>query len=199
VTSQAGIDKPFPERCLRGLRDDKLAGRDQTTSIVWIMGKVFEPPWGTPQDRKFKHKSDHYETSVNWEDHDTKSFQLLCKDQSNAKYGIVSVCLIDLKKAKQFNQLTSTSLSWERDEIRGKQANPFHGNLLFSGTLSKPVVRMLAAVIANQVQEKLIFIEPQNYETELAARATQTTAIIELEHIGLLQRVLTRIRSLFRK
>jgi hypothetical protein len=171
------MDKPFPERCLRGLRDRDHLQRDQNGSTVWILGKAFEPPWSTRQDRvSNRAKSDHYESSINWEDHATESFQILCTDQKNAKCGIVSICLADLKTARQVNPLAATSLDWERDPIRN---NPFHGNLLFSGNLPRPIVRELAAVIATHVQGNLTLIEPENYDSELAVRITRTAAVNE--------------------
>jgi hypothetical protein len=196
VTAQSGTAKPFPERCLRGLRDKNHIEQDPNGTTVWILGKAFEPNWKTREDRTSKRrKSDHYESSINWEDHAAKSFQKLCEDRKNAEHGILSIRLADLEKAKQVNPLASGSLDWERDEIRG---NPFHGNLLFSGNLPKTIVRELAAVIATHVQDKLSFIEPVNYESELAARATQTEAANKSEHLGFLRRVLASVLDWFR-
>lgn len=158
--------------------------------------KAFEPHWPTRQARVSSGgKSDHYETSVNWEDHATESFQKLCEDQGNASCGIVSIRLADLETAKQVNPRAATSLDWERDPIKGNQ---FHGNLLFSGNLPRPMVRELAAVVATHVQNNLTLTEPANYDSELAARATRTTAANELDHQSFWRRCLARIRTTFR-
>ncbi|MEK7833035.1 MAG: hypothetical protein AAB401_18240 [Acidobacteriota bacterium] len=192
------MNKPFPERCLRGLRDEKFIERDQNGSVLCISELAFKPPTNKNnlEDRVSKrNKSNHYESSINWEDDAAESFQTLCEDKKNAGQGIVSICLADLKIAKQVNPLAATSFDWEREQIKG---NPYHGNLLFSGELPLPMVRMLAAVIATHVQPNLILIEPENYNSELAARATQTTGASKMEHSGFWRHVLDYLRLLFR-
>lgn len=195
MTAQRGTDKPLPERCLRGLKDKDCIERTQNSSNVWISAKAFEPHWKTLQDRvSSRHKSNHYESSINWEDHPVEPFQILCRHPQNAKCGIVSIRLADLETAQQVNPRAAVFLEWERDPIKG---NVFHGNLLFSGSLPKPMVRELAAVVATHVQDKIIFIEPENYDSELAARATRTTAFSESKPTNLWQRFLAFVYALF--
>jgi hypothetical protein len=194
------MNKPLPERCLRGLRDKDQIDRDPNGANISVLGNAFWPSWKSRDDRVYsRRKSDHYESSINWEDHAAESFKKLCEERKNAEYGIVSIRLVDLERAKQVNPLAAESLDWERDRISG---NPFHGNLLFSGNLSRPVVRELAAVVASHVRPNLILIEPEKYEAELAARATQTATDDLSDHPGfwrrLWQRGLTRMRAVFR-
>ncbi len=190
------MDKPFPERCLRGLSKPEYLEKDRNSSTPIIVWKAFEPHFPTRQDRVSRRgKSDHYESSVNWEDHSAKSFQTLCEDRKNAGHGIVCICLVDIEKAKQVNPLASASLDWERDPIKG---NPFHGNLLFAGNLPRPMLRELAAVVASHVRPNLILIEPENYETELAARAIQSKVTNRPKPVGFWRRILTRVRTMFR-
>lgn len=196
MTAPSGIDKPFPERCLRGLRDKDHIELNQNGRAFWILSKAFEPNWKTREDRiSSRGKSDHYESSVNWEDQAAEPFQILCNDSKNTGHGIVSIRLADLTEAKRVNPLAATSLEWERDKIKG---NPFHGNLLFAGNLTKPIARELAAVVATHVQSKLIFIEPENYESELAARAAQTTTSDKSEPVGLWPKILAFLRSVLK-
>lgn len=196
MTAQSGMGKPLPERCLRGLSKPEYLERDQDSSIPVIVWKAFEPHFPTRQDRISRRgKSDHYELSVNWEDQDAKSFQTLCEDKKNAGHGILSICFADLEKAKQVNPLAAESLDWERDEIKG---NPFHGNLLFSGNLSRSMIRELAAVVASHVRPNLILIEPENYDSELAARTTQTTAANRPEHLGFWESAFAWVRTKFK-
>lgn len=186
--------QPYPERCLRGLSKPEYIEREQDSSIPDVTWKAFEPHYKTRDDRKSKRgKSDHFEASVNWDDHVTDSFQILCNDVRNAGQGIVSILLADLKEAKQANPLAAESLDWERDDIKG---NPFHGNLLFSGNLPKYQVRELAAVVASHVRPNMILIEPKDYETELAARKAQTIAVNKREHKSFLRCIFTRLYTL---
>jgi len=57
---------------------------------------------------------------------------------------------------------------------------------------------MLAAVIATHVQDKLVFIEPENYDSELAARATRTEAANKSGYLGFLRRILASALDWFR-
>lgn len=163
-----------------------------------MLAKVFEPSWPSRKDRvDQRQKSDHYESSINWEDHVAESFQVLSADLKNAKCGIASILLQDIEKAKQFNPRASTGLDWEREPIKG---NRFHGNLLFSGTLTRAMVRELAAVVATHVQENVILIEPDQYDSELTTRNSR----IDIErdrktgalHLPLLQRFLASLKNI---
>ncbi len=192
------MNTPFPERCLRGLRDNEFIHRDENGKVLFITELAFRPPTkkSNLENRvNRRHKSNHYELSINWEDHATESFQLLRENGDNANCGIVSIRLADLKTAKRVNPLAATYFDWERDQIKG---NPFHGNLLFSGELPPPLIRMLAAVIATHVQDKLVFIEPENYDSELAARATRTEAANKSGYLGFLRRILASALDWFR-
>lgn len=129
------MNNPFPERCLRGLRDKDHIERGQDGSVLYISELAFKPP--TKKENlenrvSNRHKSNHYESSVNWEDQLVESFRILSEDKKNAGQGIISIRLADLQTAKQVNPVAAQHFDWERDEIKG---NPFHGNLLFSGEL----------------------------------------------------------------
>lgn len=190
------MEKPLPERCLRGLRDKDFIVRDQNGSFLCVSERAYEPNVKTRDSRvSNRGKSDHYESSINWEDQLTEPFQMLCADQKNAAHGIVSICLEDLRAAKANNPLAAKFLDWERDVIEG---NPYHGNLLFSGNLPKPKFRQLAAIIASYVDGNLIFVEPKNYKAELAIRTAQTAAANKSEHLSIWRRVLTRVRAVFK-
>jgi hypothetical protein len=154
----------LPKRGLRGLRKADQVDLDDEGS-VWVLTSAFEPSWPSRDDRVTKRdKSNHYESSVNWEDHSVESFKVLSEDTSNAKYGILSFRLADLKKAKkQYPRF----VDWEREPIKG---NRFHGNILFGGTLSRPRCRQIAAEVANCVQSRIRFTAPTDYESELVRR-----------------------------
>jgi hypothetical protein len=188
------MHKPFPETCLRGLRKEEQMERDDNGK-VWILGKAFEPSVGSRNDRLSQRRgSDHYETSINWEDNPARPFEILCKDNKNACYGIVSIRLVDLTSARRQNPLAATSFEWERQTIRG---NPFHGNLLFSGTLPMRVVRELAGVVATHVQPHMRFIDPADFITELAERNDQAKG--DRSHVvRIFRQALSRVRVFFR-
>src|SRR6266540_3838660 len=74
------MNTPFPERCLRGLRDNEFIHRDENGKVLFITELAFRPPTkkSNLENRvNRRHKSNHYELSINWEDHATESFQLL--------------------------------------------------------------------------------------------------------------------------
>jgi hypothetical protein len=60
------------------------------------------------------------------------------------------------------------------------------------------MIRELAAVVATHVQDSLILIEPENYDSELAARVTRITATKALDHPGLWQRLRARVLAMFK-
>jgi hypothetical protein len=96
------MNQPLPERCLRGLRDKDQIERDPNGAFIWILGKAFEPNWKSKEDRvTSRRKSDHYESSINWEDHAAEPFKILCEDRKISGHGIVSIRLADLERAKQ--------------------------------------------------------------------------------------------------
>ena len=160
------MSKPFPERCLRGLRESGYIEEDQSGN-VFVLSKAFEEDNGSRTDRvESRKKSNHYECSINWEDHLTESFRQLTQN-TNARNGILTVLLVDLETAKQRCSLYG-QLEWEREVRRG---NAFHGNLLYPGISSKAVRRQFAAVIANCVQPGVVFTSPNNYQSELDRRA----------------------------
>lgn len=197
---QEQAHKSFPERCLRGLRDTDCLERDEN-GRVWVSMKAFLPHWPTIKDRvDRRHKSNHYESSINWEDHIAESFRILCTDPVNAKCGVASVLLQDIKNAKQLNPRASTMLDWEREPL---PKNPFHGNLLFSGTLPRNMVRELAAVIATHVQDNLILIEPDRYVSELTMRNNQIDTKRERGtgawRLPLLQRFFIWLKNILRR
>jgi hypothetical protein len=186
------MDKPLPERCLRGVRDENHIHRDPTGPTIWVLSAAFVPNPKTREVRVRNGKSDHYEASVNWEDNAAGSFEILCNDKSNAKCGIVSIRLADLQKARDKNPLAASSLDWERE---GSRNNPFHGNLLFSARLPTKVVKELAAVVATHVQDRMRFIEPEHYEAELATRANHTTASTKRGILAFFQTVSAKVRT----
>ena len=170
------MKKPLPERCLRGLRDKDFVVRDENGAFLCISERAYEPNQKSRNHRVFNAgKSDHYESSINWEDQLVEAFQILSEDTRNAAFGILSIRLEDLEAAKAKNPLANKFLEWERDALAG---NPFHGNLLFSGKmLPKPQFRKVAAVIASYVDGNLIFVERDNYKLELEARSLLTVEI----------------------
>jgi hypothetical protein len=177
VTTQGLMQDSFPKTCLRGLRDKDHFHRDQDT--LWIYGKAFEP-----HDKSFnvrvnnRKKSEHYESSINWEDNAVEPFEKLSTDLNNASYGILCIHLEDLEIAKRDNPLAATSFDWERDILND---NPYHGNLLFAGNLPKPKRRELAGVIATYVQARSTIFEPGDYESELERRTSQIIDVTEPE------------------
>lgn len=195
MVARSETDKPFPERCLRGLKDNAHLEVADDGLTVWILSKAFEPHWRTREERTKRGKSHHYESSINWEDDASEPLQLLCKDAANAKCGIVSIRLADLEKARQVNPRATTSLSWERDPIKHNQ---YHGNLLFSGNLPRPLVRELAAVVATHVQDNLLLIKPEDYASELVSRAARIGLLSEPEQQVFWQRIVGRLRAIFR-
>ena len=154
--------KLFPARCLRGLRNSDHINRDDGS--LHVMWNAFEPSYGSRDDRvKIRHKTDHYECSINWDDHKVASFRIL-SENANAKHGIASVRRRDLMKVRKI----CSHFQWERDP---EKSNKYHGNLLFSGTLSRPRCREIAAVIANCVQPGLEFTAAEDNAHELEGRA----------------------------
>jgi hypothetical protein len=61
------MNKRFPERCLRGLRDEECIQRTENGFVEFITEQAFRPPIkkGSLENRVHKrHKSNHYESSA---------------------------------------------------------------------------------------------------------------------------------------
>src|SRR5687768_11961707 len=117
----------FPDCLLRGIRESEwiVLGPDGT---LYVLGKALEPHWATAKARvEQRKKSNHYETSINWDEYLTESFRTLCDDTKNAKHGVLVFRLAALEEVRRRDSTAARGLSWERDPIK---SNRFHGNLL---------------------------------------------------------------------
>jgi hypothetical protein len=156
------MNKQVPARCLRAIRNKdhiELVGEK-----LHVLSAAFEPPKNSRNVRvNNRHKSDHYETSVNWEDDLVDSFKQLT-DNPNAKHGILSVRLSDLKDARKI----CPEFHWERDS---QSDNRYHGNLLFAGeTISSAYRRQIVGHVATCAQVGAKFIHSGDFTKELQGR-----------------------------
>jgi len=123
----------YPERCLRGLRKD-----DHVTPEGIVNSPAFYPDFRVSK----QHPDGAYETSINWEDDNLAvAFTLQKIDQS--LYGIASLqrAVIDAEAAANNPPIVTYERKPEVD-------NKYHGNIIFSGTASRQLIKMIASIFA---------------------------------------------------
>lgn len=135
----------FALHCLRGIRnpDWLINGWDG------VRGIAFEPNYKTADHREDK----AVETSINWED-DNSVLAFTLRDRQNAAYGAVKLTCHVLEAANELPFLKSSGLKrvvyYEREPLKN---NPYHGNLVFSSDLPRPVVNLITNFLATQIVE----------------------------------------------
>lgn len=132
----------FPDACLRGLRSkDFVLSDTQSLSAV-----IFEPNYKISANRQDR----ACETSINWED-DEQALHLTLRNHQIAAYGAARLKrdVIDtintLPNLKPYVATQGRCVFYERAPLPDNQ---YHGNVLFSSQIPKPVVRMISGYLA---------------------------------------------------
>lgn len=135
----------FALNCLRGVRNSDWMIKD------WdgVRGVAFEPNYKTAEQRQDKAA----ETSINWED-DNSVLSFTLRDRNNAAYGVVKIARQSIDAANLLPILKSFDAQkvvyYERSPLKN---NPHHGNIVFSSSLPRPLINMIASFLATQVVE----------------------------------------------
>lgn len=136
-------NKPFPECFLRGFNTNECYTKEHNIAIG-----AFQ--FGNHTDKR---NDNYHEASINWED-DEGAVKILLeqkKDETNElmfKYGYARLPL-NLVKMTLKSLMVKNYLNFERKPL---EYNPYHGNILISGSINKQEKSMIQnnlAAIAN--------------------------------------------------
>jgi hypothetical protein len=129
----------FPEHCIRGVGKEKYIYDDDTVSAGLFI----------PDKRTASTRGDGgFETSINWEDNnDVLVFTLEYRDENNHLAFPHGAVRVPRQEIDHVNELESTrdTLTYERGPLPD---NPYHGNIVFRGSLPNPRLTMIANILA---------------------------------------------------
>ena len=132
----------FPDNCIRGIQKLKNVYQDTNT----VSAQLF-----IPDERTIKNRSDGgQETSINWEDDETVlDFTLNQKDENDQNRLLFPNGAVKLPRSEMDKLIAdaniSNAISYERNPLAN---NVYHGNIVFRDGLSKPMITMIANVLA---------------------------------------------------
>lgn len=133
----------FPDDCLRGLRSKTFLVEGTSA----LSGVAFEPDYRTAGQR-----NDHgLETSINWED-DTTIIAFTLRDHQIAAHGAARLPRRVVDDVNHLSNIVGFRSPGDELPLFYERAplpyNQYHGNIVFSQRLPKPIVRMIAGHLA---------------------------------------------------
>lgn len=129
----------FPENCLRGIQQ-----KDKILEDGFVATDVFYF-----DDNHVKENGD-FEQSINWEDDEGAiPFTLAQKRSDNSLQFRGGVAILSRADSDRISKLPAgNGLSYERQKL---DDNPYHGNLVLTGSMSKVRRRAIAGTLAVHV------------------------------------------------
>lgn len=146
ATDSEPAEKPFADIALRGLRKESWAKLTSDRSRHLIASEAFWPNFKPQKPRR----DGGFDASINFHDRD-EALELLAADQGNAAHGIAAFPSSIVRQADEtcYPPIITGRVFLERAVL---EANPFHGNVVYGGSLDQHIVRGIAGYIATSAK-----------------------------------------------